>query len=128
TVSTGRAEGGAVGGGAGGRSVGRGCGPWRHISESIRERTGIATGTSFPRASTRRPLPPPSRRSRNLAPLLTKRLRRQAHGRGQGPQIDCARARAADAAMPDQPSQRNKPARQETSLYVPGKPFLGTLG
>src|SRR6266480_5025283 len=30
--------------------------------------------------------------------------------------------------MPGQPSQRNKPARQETSLYVPVKRFLETLG
>src|SRR5258705_5536319 len=30
--------------------------------------------------------------------------------------------------MPGQPSQRNKPARQETSLYVPVKRFLERLG
>src|SRR5262249_42276766 len=100
----------------------------RQLSRRRRERTETETGTSIPRPGPPRPLRPPSRRSRNLAPLLTKRLRRQAHGRGQGAQIDCARARAADAAMPDQPSQRNKPARQETSLYVPVKRFLETLG
>ncbi len=30
--------------------------------------------------------------------------------------------------MPTQPSQPNKPARRETSLYVPVKRFLETLG
>src|SRR5438270_13172530 len=42
--------------------------------------------------------------------------------------LQASALRAPEAAMPPQPSQRIKPVRQETSLYVPVKRFLETLG
>src|SRR6201985_408315 len=42
--------------------------------------------------------------------------------------LQASALRAPEAAMSPQPSQRTKPVRQETSLYVPVKRFLETLG
>jgi hypothetical protein len=64
-------------------------------------------------------------------PALTERLRRRGHARARTPKISGAghaRTSPPRVAMPRQPSQRNTGARLETSLYVPVKRFLETLG
>src|SRR5215471_10610716 len=98
--------------------------PSRHISESIRERSGIATGTSFS------PGPLPLCGIRVLHAALNEALTRVGSCSPIPAQIDYRRARFVrpEAAMPRQPSQRNTGARLETSLYVPVKRFLETLG
>jgi hypothetical protein len=101
------------------------------ISESIRERSRIAAGTSFLFCG-RKPMPAGAaagckRFSWTPSVALTERLRHRRHGlrkhRKGRPAVEACSPQLT--AMPRQPE---RPAKRETSLYVPVKRFLETLG
>src|SRR5262249_61895308 len=97
------------------------------IPESIRERSRIATVTSFLFCG-RKPMPAGAaagckRFSLTPSVALTERLRHRRHGLRKHPQ----RKPAVEACSPQltaMPRQPERPAKCETSLYVPVKRFL----